>query len=1153
MKENKNKGNNGITHLMVIPSLDVRTVLYSDHALFYNLVMSQRFISVLITGIAIVIMSNITLAQSPVSLFEVDEVIPTYRMEAPDPNPMFYFGRGSQGAEGRLYPYPLYDNLTNIKGEQTYHVVYLENEYIKISILPEIGGRLFSGLDKTNNYDFIYHQHVIKPALIGLLGAWISGGIEWNIPHHHRASTFIPVQWSKEEHPDGSKTIWVGELEVRKRMRWAVGYTLRPGSSVLECSVRIINRTPMVNTMLCFANVGVAPNENYQVIFPPTTQWTTGHSKTKFNPWPIVDSLDISWYKNNKSAASWFCWNYQEDFVAGYDHGKNAGTMSLTDHNIVPGKKFFTWGTNSMWDKILTDIDGPYLEIMVGAYSDNQPDYSWLQPFEERSFEMSWYPFRGINGVKNANLEAAVNFEVKNGSAVYGFYATKAFANATAQLKVGNKVLAQEQININPGKPYTKQITVPAGIDEHDLRASLSVGGRELIAYSPVRLQPMPRPVSVTSPRTPASIENTEELFLAGQRIDQFHNANLDANPYFEEALRRDSGYVAANTGMGILDLRDGKFSSAEQHFRKANDRLTFQYTSPKNSEPLYYLGVALKAQGRADEAFTAFYKAAWNQEWKSPSYFSLAEIASARGNFPAALNFVNRSIDANALNVRAYSLKAAVLRHLNRSAEALEMLDFASHKTDPLDVRLMAEQWLAKKDSKVLQPLFTTMNAHPATAQETAAEYAEAGLWRDGIDVLLQAIASSPNKANISPLVYYYLGDFAEKLNDTKMATEYRRQATLQSSEYVFPFQYELISVLRRAMEANPQDARAPYYLGNLIFDGQPAEATTLWEKSAALDPKFHMVWRNLSVAYSHEPSDNSINKAITALEKAVALNDPYPAHFSELDKFYQTAGTPVEKRLALLEKNKKVVVMKDESLGALITLKTVVGKPDEAIVLLQSRTFSIWEGGSVFSSGQAWVNAHFVRALQRNEKKQYREALADLETAVNLPDNLRSEQRAFRQAEITYWTGCIQAALGETDKARQAWENVATPTANVRRGGGGGGQPLVVIGAAQSEQLYYQALAKQKIGRTDGIEAVFRELVDSGTSALNQHDDAGAPGSIKSGRQSPRNNAATAHYTIGLGYAGLGNKEKAREEFNAALKFTPDYLNAIIALSQL
>ena len=197
-----------------------------DHNLVPNFIKHKRFMVGLITSIIMLILPHLTLAQSLVTFSEVNEVIPTYLAGPPDPNPMFFFGQGSQGAEGRIYPYPLYDNLTNLKSNKTYHVVYLENEYVKIGIMPEIGGRLFSAVDKTNNYDFIYRQHVVKPALIGLLGAWISGGIEWNIPHHHRASTFIPVQWSREDNADGSKTIWVGELEVRQRMRWAVGYTL---------------------------------------------------------------------------------------------------------------------------------------------------------------------------------------------------------------------------------------------------------------------------------------------------------------------------------------------------------------------------------------------------------------------------------------------------------------------------------------------------------------------------------------------------------------------------------------------------------------------------------------------------------------------------------------------------------------------------------------------------------------------------------------------------------------------------------------------------------------------------------------------------------------------------------------------------------------
>jgi tetratricopeptide (TPR) repeat protein len=1097
-------------------------------------------------------------SQSSVTIREVDEVIPTYLAGPPDPNPMFFFGKGSQGAEGRIYPYPLYDNLTNKKSDKIYHVVYLENEYVKISILPEIGGRLFSALDKTNNYDFIYQQKVIKPALIGLTGAWISGGIEWNIPHHHRASTFIPVQWSKEEYPDGSKTIWVGELEVRQRMRWAVGYTLRPGSSILECSLRIINRTPMVNTMLCFANVAVAPNDNYNVIFPPSTQYSTGHSKRTFSAWPVTENnIDVSWYKNNKNSASWFAVNYEDDFVAGYDHGVNAGIMSVADHNIIPGKKFFTWGVGSMWDKILADDGKPYLEIMVGAYSDNQPDYSWLQPYEERSFEMNFYPFRGIDGVKNANLDAAVNLDIKNGNAIFGFYTTKSYTNATVTLKAGSKVLLEEQTSINPGKPYSKQVAIPAGVDEHDIRASISAGGRELVAYSPIRLQPVSKPVGTTNVGAPADIKNDEELFLAGQRIDQFHNPTLDADPYWEEALRRDSANVAANTGMALLNLRSAKYASAEKYLQRAIMRLTAQYTTPKNAEPFYYLGVALKGQGRFEEAFTAFYKATWSQEWKSPSYFSLAEITTGRGDFQAALNYVDRSLDANALNVRAYGLKASILRHLNRNDEAVKLIAFAREKCDPLDVRLMAEQWLLTKDAIVAQQLFSTMNNHTATAQETGAEYFGCGLWSDGIAVLIQSNTTAPNKLNISPLVYYYMGYFAEKLGDPVKAAEYRKQATLQSPDYVFPFQEEVIVVLRRAMDANPGDARAPYYLGNLLFDWQPEEAVVLWEKSVELNPTA-IALRNLAQAYSHKTGDVPRAKAISYMEKAVALPNPDPTHFAELDLLYKTAGTSVEKRLTLLEKNQKIVEKKDEALGDMINLKTFVGKTDESILLLKSRIFSIWEGGNAFNTGQAWTDAHLVRGLKHYNSKKYREALADFQIALTPPENLRAQGgRNSRQVQISYWIGCAYAALGEKDKAIQSWNEVVDSGTRTNRpgtGGSGGGRAAGNNQLAQKEQTYYIAMAKKKLGSADNAETVFRELALTNTeTASNQSGNEGDPQFISSRRLPSRDSMALPHYIAGLGYAGLGDKAKAREEFNAALVSSPDYLSAKIALDQL
>lgn len=1100
----------------------------------------------LLAAIALLLSPAAALAATPVTLTEVDEVIPTYLSGLPDPNPMFYFGRMSQGAEGRTYPYPLYSNLTNRKADKSYHLVYLENEYVKIGISPEMGGRLFSALDKTNNYDFVYKQHVIKPALIGLIGAWISGGIEWNIPHHHRATTFVPVQYRTEEHPDGAKTVWVGELEIRHRMRWAVGYTLRPGSSVLECSVRIVNRTPLVQTMLCFANVAVNTNDNYQIIFPPSTQWVTHHFKREFTQWPIAkqpyggvnwDNVDVSYYKNHQSANSMFAWNYWDDFYAGYDHGKQAGTMSIADHHIVPGKKFWTWGNGPrgrLWDEILTDTDGPYIELMVGAYSDNQPDYSWLQPYETRSFEMNWYPFRDIGGVKNANLDAAVNLEVKDGNIEYGFYTTHVYENAIARLTLAGKTLAEETIAIDPAKSHTKKIALPAGASIHDLRAVLISGGKELVAYSPIKLTPAPQPPALKLPLPPAEFKSEEALDLAAQRIDQFHDPDREPEPWWDEALKRDPDNVAAHTGLGLRALRNARYEDAVSHFSAATARLSFNHTTPKNVEPLYYLGVALRGLGKDDEAYSAFYKAAWSQEWKAPAYLSLAEIAAGRGDFTTALDLVDQSLNANALNVRAYGLKSAVLRHLNRGDEAREIISTGQRLTDPLDVRLMTEQWLLARDTGTAQPLLATFNAHLATAQEIAAEYLGAGLWQDATDVLAQAV-SQPGAAQDSPILHYYLADFAEKLGQAKQAADYRQTAAKKSPAYVFPFQAELIPVLQRAIAANPSDARAPYYLGNLLFDWQPAAAIALWEKSVALDPSFAIVWRNLAQAYSHAKTDDAQAKAIAALDKAVALPKPDPTHLAELDTLYATAKTPVAKRLALLETNQTSLLNHDESLARLIGLKTFAGKTDESIKLLAGHTFNIWEGGTRFNTAESWIDAHLVRGQQRFKAKQFRDALSDFEAALKFPVNLRANDTGARKAEISYWQGAALAALGDSAKARDAWTTSTTATFPASRRQS---SDIEITGESQrrSSQRYYQALALRQLGQNEKAEEIFRELI------------APPPPTGAGNASAPIN-----HYALGLGYAGLGNQVKAREELNAALTENPDHLGAHLVFEKL
>ncbi len=1084
-------------------------------------------------------------AEKSVKVWEEPLVVPTYRIGEPELNPIFYTGRAYQGAKGPVYPYPLLDKMTDIREMKTYKALYLENDYLKICVLPEIGGRIFSALDKTNDYDFFYHQHVIKPALIGMLGAWISGGVEWNFPHHHRASGYMNIDYTLTENPDGSKTIWVGETELRHRMKWIVGLTLYPDRSYLEATVKIFNRIPFAHSFLWWANVAVHANDNYQVIFPPSTEFATFHGKNQFSHWLIsheifngvdyTQGVDVSWYKNHPSPTSFFAWNCEEDFLAGYDHGKEAGVVHVTDHHIVPGKKFWTWGTGNqgkIWEKILTETDGPYIELMVGAFSDNQPDYSWLQPFEVRTFKQCWYPIRMIGGVKAANLKAACNLDVTGTKAKIGFNTTFECKGAKAILIEGERKIFEETADISPAKPFSKEIGLPQGISEENLRLFLlSSKGETLISYTPPKKKGASMPETVKPPPPPQEIKTVEELYLAGLRLEQFHNPAFEPYSYYEEALRRDPADSKVNTALAILYLKRGMFEEAEQRLNLALSRLTKNYTSPKDGEAYYYSGIALRAQGKNGEAYDAFYKASWSQAWAGAAYYSLAELACERRDSSRALDFLDRSLSMNSLNTKALNLKSAALKKLGHFEEAREIASQVL-AFDPLDFWAGNELYLTnselgKKEEALeeKQALKIKMRDASQSYLELASDYGNCGLLDEAEEVLLRLIDSGKKWDSTHPMLYYYLGYFEEKKGNEAEALKYYKLASKMPSDYCFPFQLESIAALRAAQRLNPSDPRAPYYLGNLLYDLQPEKAIKEWEKSRQLDETFSIVHRNLGLAYARILND--VPKAITSLEKAVSCNSRDPRLYYELDLLYEAGGIAPEKRLGLLEKNHEVVLQRDDALSREILLLVQLGKYEKAVDLLSKRHFHVWEGGGGIHN--LYVDAHLWRGEEHFAARRYREALKDYQAALEYPENLEVARpnRGGRDSQIHYFIGTAYEALGDAKKAAEFYEK------SVEQKHG------------SSEIGYYQGLAFRKLGKANEAAQIFNGLIQSGKATLES-----APSLdffAKFGeKQSALIQNAEAHYLIGLGYLGKGNKEEARAEFKKALELNINHSGA-------
>jgi tetratricopeptide (TPR) repeat protein len=1094
--------------------------------------------------------------QSTAKVWQESVSFPTYLVDPPDPNPRFYDGRAYQGAQGRVYPYPIYESLSDTRVMKDYDLVFLENEYIKIDVLPEIGGRLFGALDKTNGYDFIYRQHVIKPALIGMLGAWISGGIEWNFPHHHRATAFMPVDYTMVENPDGSATLWIGELELRHRMKFMLGLTVYPGKSYFEVTFRPFNRTPFIHSFLYFANTGVHTNEQYQVLFPPSTQFGTYHGKNQFVHWPIAEEvynrvdytegIDISWWKNHPEWTSIFCWNYEDDFVGGYDHGKEAGILCLSNHHIAPGKKFWTWSTGprgQMWDAALTETDGPELEIMIGGYSDNQPDYSWLQPYESKYLKQYFYPVRGLKNIKNANLEAAVNLERTADKEVQiAFNTTAERKSAKIILQAGDEVLFKEVTDIDPSRPFSRKVRIPGSINDTDLKISLfSSAGEELISYQPVELNAEPMPEVAVPPRLPDEIATVEELYLTGLRLEQFYNPSFKPEPYYLEALQRDPANYRVNIAYGLILLRKGIYGQAEDHFKVAVGRITNNHTKPRDGEAYYYLGLCQQYMGKQKEAYNNLFQATWSQAFHSAAYLQLAQLDCMKENYGTALEHLDRSLTTNHCNTRAWGLKSTILRKLGNTERALEISQ-ATEKNDPLDIWSGFETYLCHaalgnslEADHSLESINNRFHDYVQTYLELSLDYANAGCWEDAIKVLTVDGTSLSKEEREHPLVDYYLGYNHQQLGDHEQAMEHYRKASGRRSDYCFPFRLESIRILEAAMEANPKDEMACYYLGNLLFEMQPERAIALWEKAGELESDFPTLYRNLGWAYYKIRKD--IPGAIRHYEKAVALDKKDQRLLYELDLVYADGRISPEKRLKILQDNHLAIADNNvsDALAREVMLLVQLRRYDEALEVTNNNYFRQWEG--VSKAYSSYVDAHLLRGWDRFQEGRVEEALEDYLAALEYPSNMMVAEpyRGGRSAEVHYFIGTAYEKMGDLEKAEDHYREAATKRQQ---------QGL-------SEIHFYKALALKKLEKNEEAGEIFEGLIRLGRARLqNPEEDFFA----KFGeRQTADDQKADAYFLVGLGYLGQGENMSAEKEFTEAVKLNLNHIWAAALLSQI
>lgn len=1088
-----------------------------------------------------------------VCIWEERIVIPTYEVGAADKNPMFLEKRVYQGSSGKVYPYPTTEKISSVKTDKEYQAVFLENQYIKVMVLPELGGRIQRAYDKTNDYDFVYYNKVIKPALVGLAGPWISGGIEFNWPQHHRPTTYMPVDHVIRENGDGSKTLWVNDVDQMYGTKGMIGFTLYPDKAYIEICGQLYNRTAMPQTFLWWANPAVAVNDDTQSVFPPDVHSVMDHGKRDVSRFPIAtgvyykhdysDGVDISRYKNIPVPTSYMAEKSEYDFVGGYDYNKKAGLLHVADHHISPGKKQWTWGCGDFgkaWDRNLTDEDGPYIELMTGVYTDNQPDFTWLKPFEEKTFKQYFMPYKEVGMVKNATIDAILNVEFPENKIAVCVYGTQMYENAVVVIENCGEEIYREAIVLSPVDIYKKEIAAVVR-KESDVKVSIIANNKLLVEYQP-KEEEIPELAKPAQPaKNPEEIMTNEELFLTGLHIEQYRHATYLPDPYYLEGLKRDPGDIRINNAYGLLLMRRGELEKAEKYFRKALERLTWKNPNPYDSEVYYNLGLALFYQQQYEKSYDAFYKATWSNEQQEMSFYYLASIAMRNGKCEEAYEFVEKALIKNSHNIKARGLKAVILRKSGHTEEAMQWME-QNVKVDAFDYLSLFETYLLTADKKILDSLNHLMRNFHENYLMAARDYAEFGCYEEAVRLLEQC-------TDERPMLYYYRGYYKCLMGREKDGLTDYISAENCSYLYCFPNKLEDIFVLENAISLLEKNegaisAKTKYYLGCLFYDKRQFErAIALWESSEQEDGEFPTLLRNLAIAYYNKRFD--ADKAKEKLEKAYERDRSDARVFLELDQLYKKMNQTPEERIIRYRDNLTIVGERDDLLIEYITLLNSLEEHTSAYETIMAHTFRPWEGAEGKVTTQ-YKTALCELAKEKLEIQDYLSAKNLLEQALTYPVNLgEGRLEGTKDNNIYYYLGCANESLGKWKEAKECYEKAALGEAEPAG--------MMYYYDQPADMILYKGFAFEKLGKQREANACFYKLIDYGEKHIRDHMKidyfaVSLPDFMIFEEDLDKKNVAHCYYLMGLGKLGLRKNKDAEADFREVLKRDANHQNGIL-----
>jgi tetratricopeptide (TPR) repeat protein len=1014
--------------------------------------------------------------------------LPTYEEGKPDPNPPF----DTYATTKFSYPYTLRNNLTGRKQDHAWRAIFLENEYLKCSVLPDIGGHLYTCIDKISGESMFYANPSIKKAQIGYRGAWAAFGIEFNFPVSHNWVSMSPIDFSYGIHSDGSASVSIGNVDRVYGMQWRVELVLRPGSTLLEERVTLYNRSDVRHRYYWWNNAGVQVWDDSHIEYP--MQFAASHGFTEVRHWPVgPEGADLSVIKNQQyGPVSFFVHGSHEPFMGIWNPETQTGVVHYAEYSDLPAKKIWSWGADAEgmgWRKALSDNASAYVEVQAGLFR-NQETYAFLDPGQTIHFSEYWMPVRKTGGISRANRVGVLFLSSDGSHASAVLNVNQHFSGAQIRLLQQDKVLLQETVDLTPENRWSR--TVP--VQGSDTKVTFELKDREgnlLLSHTDGQYDWDPESTIKVGPQetydSPAADHRSEGDWLK-LGTDQELNGKLVL------ALETYKQGMAKNPNSFTLQMAAGRLAVSLQHYAEAETLLrAVQKRDTPNAEIAYYLGLAEQGLGHQRETKTAYEIAYRQVEFRQRAAAKLGQLVARQRNLQSALKFF--AVAATPSDIRSQEQLEAVTRALGDTVGADRIARYAL-EMDPLSDFLKEETGA---------PDLPHLAADPYRVLRVANEYIDMGLYQKALTVLERIYPQVPLDQSEPgsvlpqdhPMVLYYVAYCKANLHLDDPRNWQRAQRL--SPSLVFPSSTMDEIVLNAALGANPNDGTAQYLLGTLLFSkGLHDSAMGHWTQAKRLLPTLPILDADMGKAWLHLKADPQ--RALKSFQQGVR-NDPSNAEvYVGLDEAMSLTGISAADRAEALGRypsasdKTSLSAMPSNLVYQLALTRAEAGQYDEALDLFKDRFFPSEEGG--VSAAQVLFEIKLVQA----EAEATTGECKDAEEFISADHPGMEINGAVSQAYVRM--SAIAKECKRPEQAQQLLRNAA---------------------ASKSGADAAWVVKAEKLLGTDDAARQQLELQTSLAAAERTRETSSFAGWWR--------------YNCGTMEAALNHKDRAREAFNSAL----------------